>query len=386
MLITGVVSPPDALGVLQANVNILLFFLGLMLVTLIAEMGGFFDWSAARAVSLADGNGYKLLGVVFALGAVVTFFFSNDATALVLTPIVFMLVTRLKVSPLPFVFACAFVANTASLLLPVSNPVNLLAVDRFRLELGEYLRYLLVPTVLALLVNFGLFAVIFRKQIPRTFAAAQTQPFRTDGFFHFVCAGVALTAAGYVLALVYRMPVAVPAMGGAIFLVAGTLGFRRAKPVKIARGLQWSILLFIFSLALMVKGLDNAGVTQAIGDGLENLAGRGTFAAVMATTFLTAFGSNIINNWSMMMVSVSSLGSIGNPSAPRPLVYSSILGADLGPNIAILGSLSSMLWLVLLRRRGLDIRPLDYLKLGLLVTPPMLALGALGIYLASPRG
>ena len=134
-----------------------------------------------------------------------------------------------------------------------------------------------------------------------------------------------------------------------------------------------------------MKGLENAGITHVLGEALVWLSTKGTLEAIIATTVATGLGSNLINNWSMMMVSVSSLASASNPVASfdQSLIYSSILGADLGPNIAILGSLSSMLWLVLLRRRGLDIHPLQYLKLGLIVTPPMLIASALALYASS---
>ena len=142
MLIAGVVSPFQVWDVLQANANVLLFFLGLMIISIMADQAGFFAWCAFKSVRLAHGRGPALLIVVFGLGAVLTAFFSNDATALILTPIVFTLVTRLKLNALPYVFACAFIANTASMLLPVSNPVNLLAVGKFGLTLGEYFKFL----------------------------------------------------------------------------------------------------------------------------------------------------------------------------------------------------------------------------------------------------
>lgn len=382
MLVAGVVTPMQGLDVLRSTANILLFFVGLMAVSAVADRAGFFEWGALKAVRLAGGNGHKLLLVVFLLGAAVTAFFSNDATALVLTPIVYMLATRLRLDPLPFVFACAFVANTASILLPISNPVNLLAVDRFGIGLGEYLRFMIVPAVLALALNIGLFALVFRKSISRTFPVPEfPNTGKVDPFFRFVCAGLGLTAAGYLVALVYRWPAAIPALGGAAFLMSGSLAFGRIRPRALGSGIQWSILAFIFSLAVLVKGLDNAGVTRMLGEAIAGLAGKDPFTGVAAMTFLTAAGSNLINNWSMMMVSVSSLAVISNPVPlfDRSLIFSAIVGADLGPNLTIIGSLSSMLWLVILRRRGLNIHPLQYLKLGLLVTPPMLLAAALGI-------
>ena len=386
MLALGIVSPSQAWEVLQGNANVLLFFLGLMIISSVADQAGFFEWCAFKAVKLAHGKGPALLIIIFGLGALITAFFSNDATALILTPIVFSLVTRLKLNPLPYCFACAFIANTASMLLPVSNPVNLLAVSRFGLTLGEYFKFLLLPSVLVIALNIGLFVLIFRKSISASAQDGQPQtPVKVDRFFLGVSIGLGLTAAGYVATSFFGLPLSYPALGGAVVLLACGCGFRRLNFRKLSSGISWNIFLFIFALALLVKGLDSAGVTLALARGLESLASHGPLEALFSVTLGTAIGSNLINNWSMMMVSVSSLGSLAAQGTGfhQALVYGSIMGADLGPNIAVLGSLSSMLWLVLLRQRGLDIHPLQYLKLGLIVTPPLLILGVLALYVCS---
>jgi arsenical pump membrane protein len=382
MVATSKVSPGQTYEVLKDSANILLFFLGLMIVCAVADRAGFFEWSAFKAVRLANGKGRRLLFVLFGLGTIITTFLSNDATALVLTPIVFVMVTRLKLNPLPYVFACAFIANTASVILPISNPVNLLPVDRFDITLAEYLKYLLLPAILAIAINIVLFLFIFRKAISTSFNYDGTDhPVKIDKFFKFTCIGLVLTALGYILTSLYGLPLSWPALGGAAFLLVGGFAFRRLTIKKVNSGISWSILLFIFSLALLVKSLDNAGVTDNIGKALAHLASENHIGAILATCFGTAVGSNLINNWSMMMISVSSLGSISSPDPS--LTYSTIIGADLGPNITILGSLSSMLWLVLLRQRGLDIHPLQYVRLGLLVTPVMLLVSALSLYALS---
>jgi arsenical pump membrane protein len=175
--------------------------------------------------------------VVFGLGVLITAFFSNDATALILTPIVFVLVTRFKLKPLPYVFACAFIANTASMLLPVSNPVNLLPVDSFGITLGEYLKFTLLPSLLAITINIGLFMFIFRKDIAASFKDQHPEPpVRIDAFFRFVCVVLGLTAVGYVLTSVYGKPVSWPAMGGAATLLAGGFALRRLKLRGVASG------------------------------------------------------------------------------------------------------------------------------------------------------
>jgi arsenical pump membrane protein len=173
-----------------------------MLISIVADRAGFFAWCAVSRSSLR-GKGPLLLLTVFGLGAVVTAFFSNDATALILTPIVFALVTRLKLDALPYVFACAFIANTASMLLPVSNPVNLLAVGEFRLTLGEYLKFLLLPSLLVIAVNVGLFYFIFRNSISRI-SRSHTAPPKVDDFYRG--RQLAVTIVGYLLVSVYGLP------------------------------------------------------------------------------------------------------------------------------------------------------------------------------------
>ncbi|MDM7998705.1 MAG: ArsB/NhaD family transporter [Dehalococcoidia bacterium] len=383
ILIAGVISLDDVYDVFRGTDNILLFFLGLMIISAITDQAGIFRWCAHEAVGLAQGSARRLLLVVFGLGVLITAFFSNDATALILTPIVFVLINKFKLNPLPYVFACAFMANTASMLLPVSNPVNLLAVDRFGITLAEYLKFTLLPSLAAIAINIGLFMYIFRKSIGGSFSHDDPDPpVRVDGFFLFVSTVLVLTAIGYVVTLVYGQPASWPAMGGAVTLLAGGFAFRRLRLRGVASGISWSIFIFIFGLALLVRGLENVEVTKAIGEAVVRLSSAGALWAVLAVSFITALGANLINNWSMMMVSVSSLASVNGAAAAfdRSVIYASVLGADLGPNITILGSLSSMLWLVLLRQRGLDIHQVQYIKLGLTVMPLMLIVSALCIY------
>jgi arsenical pump membrane protein len=383
MLVLSIISPQQTWEALQENANVLLFFLGLMVISVVAEQAGFFQWCAVKASRIAGNKGPALLGVVFGLGTLITAFFSNDATALILTPLVFAIVKRHKLNPLPYVFACAFVANSASMLLPVSNPVNLLAVSKFHLTLGQYLKFLLLPSLLVVGANLLLFKWIFSKDLVSVNHIDQfEEPPKLDRFFKFASAGLGLTALGYIMVSIYGLPLSYPAAGGAIILLACGFGFKRIKLKTVTAGISWSIFLFIIALALLVKGLENAGVINLIADELAKLAAYGPIQALFSVTVGTALGSNLINNWSMMMISVSSLDAMSqNPAFHESLVYGAIMGADVGPNLAILGSLSSMLWLVLLRQRGLDIRPMQYIKLGLIVTPILLIIGVLSLYL-----
>jgi len=380
MLISGRVLSEELLAVLQDVAPILLFFLGLMLICVAAEKAGFFQWSAYKAVNLAKGKGQVLFFTIFALGTVITAFLSNDATALVLTPIVFTMVSQLKLNPLPYVFTCAFIANTASLLLPVSNPVNLLPFTAFHLTLGQYLRYLLLPSVVGIGVNMLVFRLLFRREISADFKANTLPCPSRDAFFKYTCVALGFIAVAYLAISVRGLPLFWAALGGGLLLIGGGLALHRLHLREIGSGISWSILLFIFSLSVVVKGLGNSGVIAALGNALAQSFPQESFRGIATVAIGNALGSNLINNWSMMMVSVSSLG-VANSSPAPSLIYAAILGADLGPNLTIVGSLSSMLWLVLLRQRGLDIRPRQYFRVGLLLILPLLAASIGSLYL-----
>jgi len=288
-----------------------------------------------------------------------------------LTPIVFTLVTQLKLNPLPYVFTCAFVANTASLLLPVSNPVNLLPFTAFHLTLGEYLDYLLLPSIVAIAVNVVVFCFLFRHSISAHFETSGLSCPAKGVLFKYTCIVLGFIAIAYLVFSSYGLPLFWVTLGGALLLIGGGLAshlhFR-----EIGSGISWSILLFIFGLSIVIKGLENGGIVASLGSILTHSFLRGSVEAIVTVSLGNALGSNFMNNWSMMMISVSSLGSL-NPAPDSSLIYAAILGADLGPNLTIVGSLSSMLWLAILRQRGLDISPWQYFKVGIVLTPLMLA-------------
>ncbi|PIZ26625.1 MAG: arsenic transporter [Chloroflexi bacterium CG_4_10_14_0_8_um_filter_46_9] len=378
MLGSSQVLPQELPALLQDIAPILLFFLGLMLICVVAEKAGFFQWSAYQAVKLSKGRGWLLFFTIFALGTGITAFFFNDATALLLTPVVFTLVSELKLNPLPYVFTCAFIANTASLLLPVSNPVNLLPFTAFHLTLGEYLHYLLLPSIAAIAVNIAVFYFLFRHKISARFEASNLTCPPKDFLFKYTCTVLVVIAIAYLVVSFYGLPLFWVALGGALLLVGGGLALH-LRPHEIRSGIFWSILLFIFSLSVVVKGLGNSGVITALGNTLSHSFPQGSLRAIAAVSLGSALGSNFINNWAMMMVSVSSLAS-ANSHPDSSLIYGAILGADIGPNLTIVGSLSSMLWLAILRQRGLNISPWQYFKVGIVLTPVMLAASILSLY------
>ncbi|MFA5438631.1 ArsB/NhaD family transporter [Dehalococcoides sp.] len=382
MFILGLVPLSNISQIFSANLNILLFFLGLMLVSYFAELSGFFNSAVNLALKLSGGSSWRLLGLVFALGIVITMFMSNDATALLLTPVVFMLVSRYGLKPLPYIFACAFVANTASFIFPFSNPVNLLAVDKFNLSLGEYTTYMLIPSILAITITIAIFYVVFRHDLRTGLSLVETKAVASDRFSRSVRLVLIFLAAACLLTSFMGWPLAIPLVLTAFILLGITSFYKKLDFNHLKHSVAWSILPFVLGLAFMVNGLENTGLTATLGNFLSNtLADGGQLEAGLITSFGTAIGSNLINNWPMMMVSVSSLSAVSDiGGANSGLIYQAILGADLGPNLLIMGSLSTMLWLILLRKRGLAIKPMEFTKLGLTITPLVLLVSTLAIF------
>jgi arsenical pump membrane protein len=387
MVLLGFVGPYEAIAVLGAEWNVFGFFLGLMIISAVADQAGFFDALARGAAYAARGDTHRLYLAVFAIGVLITAFLSNDATALILTPVIYTLVTRLRLTVLPFMFACTFIADTASFLLPVSNPINILVGNAFGLGLGPFLRYLVLPALLCIVVNAAVFLWRFRSELVGGYALTDLDAIlpapRDRRFFRFVIAALALIACCYVLFSARQWPLSAVALGGGLLLIGGAAYWHQFDWRRLGREVSWPIFPFIAGLFVLVRGVENLRFTQAFGAFLLGLGGQSSLGAVMATTLGAALGANLVNNVPMALMMVSAIRQ--QPALPTPLhtgaIYATILGADLGPNLTTIGSLATMLWVLILRRKGLEISTREYLKLGLTVVPFMLVGGALLIWL-----
>lgn len=376
----GAVSPQAAWHALTVQGNLFLFLFGLMSVAGLADAAGFFDLAGAAAVALARGSGRALLVCVFGVGALITAFLSNDTTALILTPVVYGLVTRLRLRPLPYLLAATFVADTASLLLPVSNPINVLVGGRLQLSLGLYLRHFFPAALVAILLNGALFLVIFWRRLDRDFTpdwrALLDEATADRRHLALTAGGLLALAIGYLLAAATGFPVGVVAVAGsALLLLLG--GWRRGDRLARAREhVSLAVLLYVAGLFVLVAALEQVGVIAGVSRWLHDLVRPGP-AGVVAGALAATIGSNAVNNVPAATFLVSASGGL-HPAAQAPFLAGTLLGADLGPNLTPVGSLSTMLWLVAVRRRGMQVSALDYLKVGAVTTPVLLvAAGAL---------
>jgi len=383
MLLGGFIRFDEALSVLAHQWNTLGFFLGLMFISALAEEAGIFEALANAAARWGRGSAVRLYIAVFAVGATISIFLTNDATALILTPVVYALVTRLRLSVLPFMFACTFIADTASFVLPVSNPINIIIQNAFGSTLGTFLRYLLLPSLVAIGLNAGLFLWLFRSNLAQKY---ELQPpakkeSRDPRLLLVSSCILGLISVSYVIGSVVQWPLSFIALGGAALMLITALCLRRLHPLVIVRRISWSIFLFIGGMFVVVRAVENLGFTAAFGNALLRLSGGKPFRAVFLVAGGTALGSNLINNVPMSLVMVSALHHLP-PDAPayHSLAFAAMFGADLGPNLTTVGSLATMLWLLILRRKGLEVSTWEYFKLGMIFVPALIVIGSLLIW------
>jgi arsenical pump membrane protein len=387
LLLLGLITPADAFLTLIRDWNTFFFFLGMMGLSALAEAAGLFDWLAVQAARLAGQSAALLFLNVFLLGTLISMVLSNDATALILTPIVYVLVTKLRLPVLPYLFACTFIADTASFLLPVSNPINIIITSRFPLDLWTFLRLLFLPSLVVIVINIGIFYLLYRKQLKGTFdiqrLPSAEQAAKHKGYFRYTCGVLAVVAVAYVIASAVQLPLSLVALSGAVLLLIGALSWRRTSLRETAGRISWSIFGFIAGMFIVVRAIEDTGLTTMFGNWLIHLSGDTSCGAVMVGMAGAAVGTNLINNVPMAVVMVSALGGIQNasPAIQHGFIAATIFGCDLGPNLTTVGSLATVLWLLILRQRNVDVTGLDYFKVGVVVTPLMLLAGALTIWL-----
>jgi arsenical pump membrane protein len=387
LLLLGLIRPADAAMTLVRDWNTFLFFLGMMGLSAMAESAGLFDWLAVQAARLAGHSAKRLFLNVFLLGTAITMIFSNDATALILTPVVYVLVTKLRLPVLPYLFACTFIADTASFLLPISNPINIIVMSHYPLTLPAFLRLLFLPCVVVIAINFAVFYLLYRRELQGTFDLGRlpsaAQAVQHPAYFRYTLAVLALVAPSYVIAAAFQWPLSLVAVAGALLLLVGALFWKRTTLMKAGKAISWPIFGFIAGMFIVVRAIEDTGLTVKFGRLLLHLSGGTSFGAVMVGTFGSALGTNLINNVPMAVVMNSSLGSVQHaaPAIRNGFVAATMFGCDLGPNLTTVGSLATILWLLILRERDVEVSGLDYFKVGMVVTPVMLFAGALTIWL-----
>jgi len=353
--------------------DVYLFLIGMMLLSELAREQGVFDWVAATAVRNARGSCSRLFFLVYGVGTLVTIFMSNDATAVVLTPAILAAVKKAKVAPLPCLFVCALVANAASFVLPISNPANLVVFRLGMPPLGQWLASFAVPSVLSIaatyLVMRMMFRVELRKQIDTSVEAA---PLRMNG--KLVLFGLAAMTVVLLAASAMKMDLGLPTCVAALAITAIVSVKAKANPFILAREISWGTLVLVAGLFVMVDAVEKQGalgVTQAWLQWAQELAPA---AGAMVAGFVVGIGNNLVNNLPMGLLAGASVQAA---HVHGLLANAVLIGVDLGPNLSVTGSLATILWLLALRKGGVEVGFWQFLRVGVIAMPVALA-AALG--------
>ncbi len=384
-LLFGVVSVADVFVVTEIVWDATLSFIGIIILSLVLDAIGFFEWAALKMAKLSGGNGDKMFVYILILGALVAAFFANDGAALILTPILLAKMKYLKMNPLAifaFLMAGGFIGDRASNPLIISNLTNIVTAGYFDIGFVEYLQNMFLPNMLSIFASIVVLWIYFRKDIPRVIDISKlpeaSSVIKNQTMFRFSWIFLALLMGGYFIGDYFHMPVSVFALGGALLFLAIANHYKAVKPIETIKSAPWQVVWFSIGLYVVVYGLKNAGLTDVIASWIRELNSYGETIAIIGTGFLSAVISSVMNNMPTIMImdiAIEQVGYLGNEA----LVYANILGSNLGPKMTPIGSLATLLWLHVLAQKGVKITWWEYMKVGLVITPPVLLVALLGL-------
>jgi arsenical pump membrane protein len=369
----GLTGPDTALHAVTEGSDVYLFLIGMMLLSEAARVHGLFDWTAAWAVRHANGSPRRLFALVFGVGVLVTIFLSNDATAVVLTPAVYAAAKRGRVDPMPLLFACAFVANAASFVLPISNPANLVLYGGHMPSLGIWLHSFALPSIVAIVITFATLRFSQRTLLRGECAVDVPVP-RLSRPALMAFGGIALTAIVLLIASALDWQLGWPTCLAGIATAAVVQSSVRQTPIPLLRQISWSVLPLVAGLFVLVEALASTGMIASLARLLARSALNDVDLTAAGAGGLVALLSNVVNNLPAGLVAAQTL-AMANP--PRVVVDAVLIGVDIGPNLSITGSLATILWLTAIRREGQDVGFVSFLKVGAIVMIPA-AVGAIG--------
>ncbi|MDP1558981.1 MAG: arsenic transporter [Nitrosomonas sp.] len=379
-LFLGVIQLSDIPVVWNIVWNATAAFIAIIIISLLLDEAGFFEWAALHVARWGRGNGYLLFLYIVLLGAAVAALFANDGAALILTPIVMAMLLALGFSPvatLAFVMAAGFIADTASLPLVVSNLVNIVSADYFKIGFAEYAAVMIPVNIASVVGSLGVLFLYFRRSIPVRYDISQlkapNEAIRDLATFRAGWVVLALLLIGFFSLEPFGVPISLVAATGSLILLAVAARGHVISTRKVIREAPWQIVIFSLGMYLVVYGLRNEGLTGYITSLLDVFASYGVWGATLGTGFLAAFLSSIMNNMPTVLIGALSIDATSATGAVKEaMIYANVIGCDLGPKITPIGSLATLLWLHVLARKKMAITWRYYFKVGIVLTVPVL--------------
>jgi arsenical pump membrane protein len=378
MVICGFLPWAQAGSAIVKGTDVYLFLTGMMLLAELARQEGVFDWLASLAVAAAKGSRERLFALVYLVGTAVTIFLSNDATAVVLTPAVYAAVQKARTKALPYLFICAFIANAASFVLPISNPANLVVYGKTLPPLIPWLRTFLLPSICSILATYAVLRFVVHKDIAGKLPA-ECEPAGLSKSGRFAAWGIVATGVVLMTASGFGLDLGLPTCLSAVIALLMVTRAQMRSLREIAKGVSWSVLPLVAGLFVLVEAVNRVGALTEIGQLLRWCAATPRFGALAASFGIAAL-SNLINNLPSGLLAGGALQASQVSAHIRDAV---LIGVDLGPNLSVTGSLATVLWLIALRREGEPVSGWQFLKTGFLVMPPALLLATLTVSLLS---
>lgn len=379
-LVTGVIQLNDIPAVWHIVWNATAAFIAVIIISLLLDESGFFEWCALHVARRGRGRGRRLFTCIVLLGACVAALFANDGAALILTPIVIAMLLALgfsKGATLAFVMAAGFIADTASLPLIVSNLVNIVSADFFKLGFIDYAAVMVPVDIAAIIATLVVLHLFFRKEIPASYEVSRlklpAEAIKDPATFKAGWLVLLLLLVGFFLLEPLGIPVsAIAALGALILFIVAKRG-HAINTGNVLRGAPWQIVIFSLGMYLVVYGLKNAGLTQYLSDLLNLFASQGLWAATLGTGLVTALLSSVMNNMPTVLIGALSIdASTAQGVIKEAMIYANVIGCDLGPKITPIGSLATLLWLHVLDQKNIKISWGYYFRVGIVMTLPVL--------------
>jgi arsenical pump membrane protein len=378
-----------------------LAFIGIVAFSVILDAMGFFKWAALKVVRAAKGSGLRLYIYISLLTAAVSILFANDSAVLILTPIVLEIISQLKIDGkgrLAYLFAAGLIADTAAMPLITSNPINILSADFFGYTFIDHLIFMGPIAVATITSSLAIVYLMFRRKIPKSYDTtaveilAWSSPIKPQLLKVCIATLVAIDV-GYVAASMARIPVSVVICSGAVFLLAVYMASLNGEIIRgerkglkgLARDINWDIVIFMLAIFIVVEGLANAGITQLLSSALLQASSLPSVLSVFVPSIIVTVGASFMNNWPMTILGLVSIEGIAATAALSgetftSLVFSNIIGNNLGPHFFPLGSLAILMWLEIMKRKGVNISLRSYLKVGAVLSIAEVAIASLVLW------